>query len=105
VPDPTARFLLLLSFMAPGRPITCPLCGSQNLIRLSDEEVAGTTTVVQYLCNKCHAVFARQPVKAASQEIAGSPMDREPPAEDGRQARRDPKGGDRNENPSARDFV
>ena len=72
--SPTARFLLLLSFMAAGRPITCPLCGSQNLVRLNDEEVPGTmTVVVRYLCNKCHAVFTRQPVKAASQEIARSP--------------------------------
>jgi transposase-like protein len=72
--ETTARFLLLLSFMAAGRPVTCPLCGSQHLIRLSDEEVPGTTTVVvRYLCDKCHAVFTRQPVKAASQEIARSP--------------------------------
>jgi transposase-like protein len=61
--------VLLLSFMAAGKPITCPLCGSQKLIRLRDEEVSGTTTVVvQYLCDQCHAVFTRQPVKAASQE-------------------------------------
>jgi len=71
--DPV-RFVLLLSFMAAGRPITCPLCGSQHLIRLSDEEVPGTTTaVVRYLCDKCHAVFTRQPVKAANQEMASSP--------------------------------